>query len=115
MKLPRLKNYFVAVPPDLYTEFETTRVLPVTPLTVDMMSGTVRGRPSWYLAAQPDLADNIVREQYRYGGVVYILRVPAACVDRNQLRTLEGSDQVWQYNHALSIPQCAVYRYETQK
>jgi hypothetical protein len=115
MKIPRLKNYFVAVPPDLYPEFESTRVLPVTPMTVDIVSGTVRGRPHWYLAAQPDLADNIVREQYRYGGVVYILRVPADCVDRNQLRALEGSDQVWQYNHAITIPHCAVYTYESSK
>lgn len=115
MKLPRLKNYFVAVPPDLYQEFEQSRVLPVVPLTVDIMSGEVRGRPSWYLAAQPDLADNLVREQYRYGGAVYILRVPADCVDRSQLKPVEGSSQVWRYDHSMTIPHCAVYRYETQK
>jgi hypothetical protein len=113
MKQPKLKNYFVAVPPDLYAEFESTRVLPVTPITVDIMTGGVSGRPSWYLTATPDLADNLVREQYRYGGVVYILRVPADCVRRDQLLGLAGSSQVWQYNHSLTIPHCAVYTYQT--
>lgn len=112
MKLPKLKNYFVAVPPDLYQEFETSRVLPVTPLTVNAMTGQVSGRPSWYLSASPDLADNIVREQYRYPGAVYILRVPADCIRRDQLRSVPGSDQVWQYDHAITVPHCAVYRYE---
>jgi hypothetical protein len=112
MKLPRLKNYFVAVPTDQYSEFETTRVLPVTAMTVDIVSGTVRGRPHWYLAATPDLADNLVREQYRHSGLVYILRVPAACVDRSRLKPVEGSDQVWQYDRAMTIPHCAVYSYQ---
>ena len=113
MKQPKLKNYFVAVPPDLYAEFESTRVLPVTPIRVDIVTGGVSGRPAWYLTATPDQADNLVREAYRYGGVVYILRVPCDCVDRTQLKPVQGSDQVWQYNHSLTIPHCAVYTYQT--
>ena len=114
MKLPKLKNYFVAVSPDEYPEFERTRSVPVSPAVIDIMSGRMTGRPVLYLSATPDIADNIVREQYRYSGSVYILRVSADLIDRAHLRSVDGGTQTWQYDQTLNIPQCAVYRYETK-
>jgi len=111
MRKPKLKNYFVAIPPDEYREFEQSRTLRIRPATIDIMTGTVTGRPYLYLAARPDTVDNIVREQYRYSGVVYILRVPSDCVDRDRLTLVDGGTETWQYNQDLVIPHCAVYQY----
>ena len=108
---PKLKNYFVAISPDEYREFETSRTLRIRPASIDIMTGKVTGRPVLYLAARPDIVDNIVREQYRYNGNVYILRVPADCVDRDRLMPVEGGTETWQYDQDLVIPHCAVYQY----
>ena len=114
MRQPKLKNYFVAISPDEYPEFERTRSVPVSAAMLDIVSGKMSGRPYLYLSATPDLADNIVREQYRYSGAVYILRVSADLIDRTHLRNLDGATQTWEYHKSLDIPQCAVYRYETK-
>jgi hypothetical protein len=111
MRKPKLKNYFVAISPDEYREFETSRTLRIRPASIDIVTGRITGRPVLYLAARPDIVDNIVREQYRYNGNVYILRVPADCVDRDQLTPVEGGTETWQYARDLVIPHCAVYQY----
>jgi hypothetical protein len=112
MKQPKLKNYFVALAPDEYAEFEQSRTLRIRPATIDIMSGVVSGKPYLYLAARPDIVDNLVREQYRYSGAVYILRVPAHTVDRSRLTPMEGGTQTWQYDRDLVIPTCGVDCYE---
>ncbi len=112
MKQPKLKNYFVAISPDEYVQFEQSRELAVKPATIDIMTGSMTGRPFLYLSARPDIADNIVREHYRYSGPVFILRVAAEYVDRGRLRLAEGATQTWQYDQSLRIPECGVYRYE---
>lgn len=115
MKLPKLKNYFVAISPDEYAEFERSRTLEIRPTRLDIVTGQLSGRPYLYLSATPDIADNIVREQYRYGGSVYVLRVSADLIDRSHLRQLDGGTQTWQYDVSLNIPHCGVYKYEVKK
>lgn len=112
MKMPRLKNYFLAIPPDLYQEFEHSRQLRVEPVQINVITGQLQGRPHWLLCAQPDLADNLAREQYQYRGAVYILRIPQGCIRRDQLQAVSHSDQIWQYPCTIQVPHCAVYRYE---
>jgi len=112
MKQPKLKNYFVALAPDEYQQFEQSRTLRIRPATIDIVSGVVSGKPYLYLAARPDIVDNLVREQYRYSGSVYVLRVPADCVDRSRLTPMEGGTQTWQYDRDLVIPHCGVDCYQ---
>jgi len=112
MKLPRLKNYFLALSPDQYADFERTRTLRIEPAVLDIVSGKLRGRPYLYLAANPNIADNLVREQYRYSGSVYILRIPAEYVDRSRLVLVPDATQIWQYDRDLVIDHCGVDCYE---
>lgn len=111
MKLPKLKYYYIALPPDGYELFEQSRRLEVQPVTVDVMTGRISGRPFYTVCARPDLADDAVRVTYRYGGPVYILRVPRDCIDRSALQVTEHPE-IWQYAQDLDIPHCGVYRYE---
>jgi len=110
MRKPRLKNYFVAVSADLYQEFESSRLLPITGVSIDIVTNTVQGRDHWVLAAQPALADEIIRQSYRWGGVVYVLRIPAVCIDRSRLE-VTPHPQLWRYAHSIEVPECAVYLY----
>ena len=111
MKQAKLKNYFVALSPDQYTDFEQSRTLRIEPASINIITGTMTGRPYLYLSATPDIVDNLVREQYQYSGAVYILRVPADCVDRSRLTAVPGGTQTWQYDRDLVIDHCAVYQY----
>ena len=112
MRMPKLKKYFLALSPDQYQVFERTRTLKIEPVTLDIMTGVVRGRPYLYLAATPNIADNIVREHYRYSGAVYILRIPAEYVNRDRLIPAPGATQIWQYDRDLVIDHCGVDCYE---
>ena len=112
MKTPKLKNYYLAVPPDGYAEFERTRTLPITGIHINLTTGQTQGREHWFLAATPNLADELVRETFRYGGTVYVLRIPADCVDRSLLKLAPNQTQIWQYPQTITVPHCAVYRYD---
>lgn len=112
MKLPKLKYYYLALAPDGYADFERTRELPITGVNIDIVTGTVTGRDSWHLAATPAIADDLVREAFRYGGHTYVLRIPAESVDRSLLKPVPNQSQIWQYSKTLHVPHCGVYRYE---
>lgn len=112
MKTPKLKYYYLALPPDGYVEFERTRTLPITGVKLDVMTGTVTGREHWYLAATPALADELVREAFNYGGSVFVLRIPASDIDRKQLKLSPNQTQIWQYPKTITVSHCAVYKYD---
>lgn len=112
MKIPKLKYYYLALPPDGYQEFEQTRTLPITGITIDVMTGNITGRDHWALTATPALADDIVRQTRQYSGAVYVLRIAAADIDRSLLVPAENQTQVWRYPKTLNIPHCGVYKYE---
>ena len=108
MKIPKLKYYYLALAPDGYSEFERSRELPITGVSIDIMSGTVSGRDHWQLCGTPDVADNIVRETFRYGGRTYVLRIPADCVDRSALTADPAVANCWRYNKTIRVPHCGV-------
>lgn len=112
MKIPKLKYYYLAVPPDGYVEFENTRTLPVNGVKLDVMTGKVVGRDHWYLSATAALADELVRETFRYGGTVYVLRIPAEHVERQLLKLAPNQTDIWQYPKTLVVPHCGVYKYD---
>lgn len=112
MKTPKLKNYYLALAPDGYAEFEKTRTLPITGVKLDVVTGTATGREHWFLSATPNLADELIRETFRYGGPLYVLRIPADCVDRSLLKLSPNQTQIWQYGQTIEVPHCAVYKYD---
>lgn len=110
MKLPKLKYYYLALNPDQYREFEQSRRVEITPTVIDVVSGTVSGRPQVYLASTASLADDLVREHYRYHGVTWVLRIPRDAVDRGRL--VPVTREVYSYDRTLELPHCGVYRFE---
>lgn len=112
MKIPKLKYWYLALPPDGYQEFERTRTLPVTGVSLNVMTNTVTGRDHWYLATTPALADELVRETFRYGGSTYVLRIPTDCIDRTRLKLAPNQSEIYQYPQTIKVPHCAVYKYD---
>ena len=113
MKIPKLKYFYLAMPEDQYAQFEQSRRVEVTPVTFDVLSGTMTGRPYLTLCATAGQADDLVRQHYRHHGAVYVLRISNRHIDRKNLEAI--SDQSWRYNQTLSIAHCGVYRYDLDK
>lgn len=112
MKLPKLKYYCTALSPEQYTEFEKSRKIEVQPaLTIDPITMQPVGRDRIYLVAGAVACDTYFRIQHRYHGAMYVLRIPAACFDRQHLSVLDSAG-IFVYRRTLHIPHCGVERFE---
>ena len=115
MKLPKLKRYYAALTPEQYKEFETSRQIRVDPaVSIDLATGQITGRTSITLHAQPDACDTQFRTQFHYSGRVYVLRVPAEQIARDQLLPT-GDPDSWQYKQTLRLDHCGVLAFDLQK
>jgi hypothetical protein len=103
----KLKRYRVPLLPEDYAEFEQSRQVVTSPLTIDIVSGTVTGRPHIWLGADTPAADEWIRAQNRnYRGPVYVLWVPRDAVPRGELVASGGG---WHLSRTLHVPRhCGV-------
>ena len=114
MKIPKLKRYYTALTPEQYEEFETTRQIVVAPaVSIDLATGQISGRTHITLHAQPDACDTEFRHKHGYSGRVYVLRVPAEHIQRDQLKPV--ADSTWQYRQTLHLDHCGVMAFDLQK
>ena len=109
MKLPKLKYYYLGLTAAEYQEFEHSRCVRTSPVSIDPVSGTVSGRPRLTLWVSPVLADDHVRVQ-GYAHSVYVLRIPRELIDRDHLRRVTPSEM--QYVTDLQILHCGVERFD---
>jgi len=108
MKKPKLKYYCHALTPDQYSAFEKSRKLTVdATVTIDPTTGQTQGRLMLLLCAGVAHCDTVFRQQFKYEGPLYILRIPADLVDRTKL-TDDPRSGVYQYKHGLTIQHCGV-------
>jgi hypothetical protein len=111
MKQPKLKAYYTALSAAEYHEFEHSRRIEVSQrVNINPLTGAVSGRRYIHLAATPELADTDYRARTQRRDSVWVVRVPAAAVDRSQL-TAQG-EQVWVSSHSLHLPHCGVLRFD---
>jgi hypothetical protein len=114
MKIPKLKAFYTALSAAEYHDFEHSRRIEVSSrVTVNPLTGAVSGRRYIYLAATPELADTDYRSRTQRTDSVWVLRVPAAAVDRPGLEP--QGDQVWVSSHSLHLPHCGVLRFDLTK
>ena len=114
MKTPKLKAYYTALSATEYHDFETSRRIEVSSrVNINPLTGAVSGRRYIHLAATPELADTDYRVRTQREDSVWVLRVPAEAVDRNQL-TAQG-EQVWVLGHSLHLPHCGVMRFDLDR
>jgi hypothetical protein len=114
MKQPKLKAYYTAMSAAEYHDFETTRRIEVSSrVNINPLTGAVHGRRYIYLAATPELADTDYRARTQRTDSVWVVRVPADQINRNQL-TAQG-EQVWVASHSLHLPHCGVIRFDLTK
>ena len=112
-KIPKLKYFYLAMPADEYAVFEKSRRVEVSPVSFDVLTGAMTGRPYLTLCATAGLADDLVRQHYRHSGTVYVLRIHNTDIDRSHLSAV--TDQSWKYDRSLEIEHCGVYRYDLDK
>jgi hypothetical protein len=95
-----------------YEDFARSRRIDISPqATIDLTTGAITGQSFVYLSESAGLADDNYRDLYKTRESVYVLRIPADCVDRQQLQdTLKSG--VWQYRRSMTIPHCGVERIE---
>ena len=111
MKQPKLKAYYTALNAREYQDFERTRQLEISrSVTINPLTGAVSGRRYIHLAATAELADTEYRQRTGNQLSVWVLRVPAAAVDRSQLTT--QGEQVWVSSNTLHLPHCGVIRFD---
>ena len=114
MKIPKLKAYYTALSATEYHEFETSRRIEVSQrVTINPLTGAVSGRRYIYLAATPELADTDYRARTGRQDSVWVLRVPADQIRRDQL-TQQG-EQVWVLSNSLHLTHCGVLRFDLAK
>ena len=114
MKQPKLKAYYTAMSATEYHDFETSRRIEVSQrVNINPLTGAVSGRRYIHLAATPELADTDYRARTGRQDSVWVLRVPADQVRRDQL-TSQG-DQVWVLGNTLHLPHCGVIRFDLAK
>ena len=98
----KLKRYRVPLLPEDYAEFEQSRTVPVRPISIDLASGAVSGRPHIWLGATTPQADEWIRAQNPgYTGAVYVLWVPRDAVPRELLVVSGGG---WHLSRTLHVP-----------
>ena len=114
MKTPKLKAYYTAMSATEYHDFEQSRRIEVSSrVNINPLTGAVSGRRYIHLAATPELADTDYRVRTGRQDSVWVLRVPADQIRRDQL-TAQG-EQVWVASHSLHLPHCGVLRFDLEK
>jgi hypothetical protein len=115
MRIPKLKYYYYALNETDYQEFERTRrVVPNSKTTLNLATGTMTTtEPFLYFYARPAVADTRYRQLNRYQHhPVWVLRIPADLVNRGRLTPAPDPEGMWIYSDPISIPHCAVERFE---
>lgn len=114
MKTPKLKAYYTALSATEYHDFEQSRRIEVSQrVNINPLTGAVSGRRYIHLAATPELADTDYRARTGRQDSVWVLRVPADQVRRDQL-TAQG-EQVWVLGNTLHLPHCGVIRFDLDR
>jgi hypothetical protein len=111
MRLPKLKYYYYGMTSDAYIDFATSRRLEVAPtLNINVLTGEVTGTTILVLADSTTEIDDHFRRAHNWTKPVYVLRIPAALIDRRRLRPV--TDHLYEYRASLEIPHCGVERLE---
>jgi hypothetical protein len=114
MKQPKLKAYYTAMSATDYHDFEQSRRIEISSrLTSHPLTGAVSGRRYIHLAATPYLSDTDYRARTGRQDSVWVVRVPADQIRRDQL-TAQG-EQVWVLSNTLHLPHCGVIRFDLAK
>lgn len=110
-KLPKLKYYYYAMTSDAYIDFATSRELKVdATLSIDVLTGAITGVTMLILADTTAEIDEHFRRAHNWDKPVYVLRIPAALIDRKYLKRV--NEHLYEYKHNLTIPHCGVERFE---
>jgi hypothetical protein len=114
MKLPKLKYYCMAMPESDYQAFaDTRRIEPRGRTELNPVTGAVTTLAAHvYLYATPHIADTRYRQQNHWDLPLWVLRIPAACIDRAQLESAPDPAGMWILSDAISVPHCGVERFE---
>jgi hypothetical protein len=111
MKLPKLKYYYYAMTSDAYIDFATTRRLNVdATLSINVLTGVVTGTTILVLADSTTEIDDHFRRAHNWTKPVYVLRIPAALIDRKYLK--RAGEHLYEYKNSLTIEHCGVERFE---
>jgi len=73
---------------------------------IDVETGRIFARTQLLLAGSVPDADTAFRTGSDYLGTVYVLRIPAECVDRSKL-TAAGTN-TWYYPRSITVAHCGV-------
>jgi len=115
MKLPKLKYYYYALNSTDYAEFERTRiVMPNSRTTLNPATGVITEIPPFlYFYSSPGVADTRYRQlNHHEHHPVYVLRIPAALVDRGNLTSAPDPRGMWIYSQPIAVPHCGVELFE---
>jgi hypothetical protein len=113
MKIPKLKNYYLAMNETDYQEFEKTRCIePVRRTTLNPATGLMT-TPFMYFYSRPATADTRYRQLNHYQHYpVYVLRIPREYVRRDCLTPVDDPAGMWIYSESILLPHCGVERFE---
>ena len=113
MKIPKLKNYYLAMNETDYQEFEHTRTIqPQRKTTLNPATGRL-STALLYLYSRPATADTRYRQLNNYGHwPVYVLRIPREFIRRESLESAPDPAGMWIYSEAILLPHCGVERFE---
>jgi hypothetical protein len=113
MKIPKLKNYYLAMNETDYREFEKTRCIePVRRTTLNPATGQLT-TAFLYFYSRPATADTRYRQLNNYQHLpVYVLRIPREYVRRESLTPAPDPAGMWIYSAAILLPHCGVERFE---
>ena len=113
MKTPKLKYYYHAMSAEEYHVFEHTRLIQVSDqVQYDIDSMTTTGRTHVIFTGAAVSSDQEYRDRQRTWAPVWVLRIPADCVDRALLQPVPGSILVYRYPASVLVEHCGVERIE---
>ena len=114
MKLPKLKYYYMALTETEYQAFEHSRTItPRGQTTMNTLTGAVTSTPDHvYLYSSPHIADTRRRQLTNWLLPLWVLRIPAACIDRSRLESAPDPAGMWILSWPISVPHCGVERFE---
>ena len=114
MKLPKLKNFYLALLDRDYKEFVTTRCVTVGgAVTMNPVTGEITQPRQWHLlSASAALADTRLRQLTQHEGTVWVLRIPRELVPREHLKPVPNDANMWLCTQSFAVPHCGVEQFE---
>ena len=114
MRIPKLKNFYLALLAKDYQEFTTTRCVAVGgAVTVNPVTGVVTQPRQWHLlSASAALADTRIRQLTQHEGTVWVLRIPRELVPREHLKPVPDDRNMWLCTQSFVVPHCGVEQFE---